>query len=207
MDGDGTFQAWNVKEQFGIAISYGRLQRYYHRWQQAEEIKAQSGVNISVNELVAIQNGENISLAPIAQHLILKSACIQAGSGENNPAQLLTLQRIANNQFNQEMAKAKNELEQRRQNLRAKEIELKQPDPKASNVIPLPANPAPAPSSTESTQSTTSAPSRTTASVQNPQLFEQPIHSAGPYIREYPEISSFAKGGPLDEPAARSAIS
>lgn len=112
-----------LREEFGIVISYGRLQRYYQHWQQTLLLKAQAGVQITVNEYIQFQNGVALPFSDLTQHLIYKAAFIQAAQPENHtPAKLLTLQRIANNPFNQKMASEKLELEKRKLVLREKQL-------------------------------------------------------------------------------------
>lgn len=112
-----------LRDEFGIAITYGRLQRYYHHWQQTLLLKAQTGASITVNEYIRFQNGEALPYPAITQHLIQKAAFIQAANPENHtPARLLTLQRIANNPFNQRIAAEKADLEKRKLALREREL-------------------------------------------------------------------------------------
>jgi hypothetical protein len=112
-----------LRDEFGIVISYGRLQRYYQHWQQTLLIKTQSGVQIGVNEFIQFQNGEALPFSDLTHHLIYKAAFIQAAQPENHtPAKLLALQRIANNPFNQEIAREKLDLEKRKLVLREKQL-------------------------------------------------------------------------------------
>lgn len=110
-----------LRDQFGVVITYGRLQRYYQRWQETQLIKAQSGVTIGVNELISLQNGAALPIPALAHHLIQKAACIQAAQPNQTPARLLSLQRIASHDFNQKMAREKSELEKRKQACREAE--------------------------------------------------------------------------------------
>jgi hypothetical protein len=121
---NSTFEKTRVllRDHFQIQISYKRLHTYYHRWQHTVRLKEETGVAMSVTEFISLQNGDALPFSLVTQYLIQKFACQEAASGENTPAQLLTLQRIANYPFQCEIARERVELEKQKQELRQQQF-------------------------------------------------------------------------------------
>ena len=84
-------------EGFGIKVSRSPLQRLWAKTARVERINARiaSGQRLTVNEFDAINAGEKADLAEEIHQAILEDTHALATSGENTPAQLLALQRLA----------------------------------------------------------------------------------------------------------------
>src|SRR5687768_9108843 len=84
-------------EGFGIKVSRSPLQRLWAKTARVERINARiaSGQRLTLNEFDAINAGEKLDLAEEIHEAILEDTHELALSGENNPTQLLALQRLA----------------------------------------------------------------------------------------------------------------
>ena len=84
-------------EGFGIKVSRSPLQRLWAKTARLERINARiaSGQRLTLSEFDAITAGEIADLAEEIHQAILEDTYAQATSGENTPAQLLALQKLA----------------------------------------------------------------------------------------------------------------
>lgn len=109
-----------AKEHFAV-IKRHRLFTWWHREDQRRALNAYLplGQRLAAAEFLDLLNGQALPWSELMHGRILRAAFLLSGEEEEQtPAKLLSLQRIANNEFHQEIVREKLELEKRRQNLR-----------------------------------------------------------------------------------------
>jgi hypothetical protein len=118
---------------------YIRRHRLF-RWWQLEHDRRQLNANIpseshlTAGQFLDLLNGQSLPWADLMHTRILQAGYLMIGSGDQTPSRLVTLQRIANNQFNQQIAREKLELAKRSLAVRQTQMELKRSFPNPNHT-------------------------------------------------------------------------
>lgn len=111
------------KEHFA-PIKRHRLYTWWHREDLRRQLNASlpAASRLAAAEFLQLLNGQTLPWSELMQARILRAAFLLTDEAEEQtPSKLATLQRIANNEFNQEMARERLDLEKRRVALREKQ--------------------------------------------------------------------------------------
>lgn len=111
-----------AREHFA-PIKRHRLYTWWHREDMRRQLNAHlpERSRLAAAEFLQLLNGQTLPWSGLMQARILRAAFLLTEEEDQTPSKLLALQRIANNEFNQEMAREKLGLEKRRQALREKQ--------------------------------------------------------------------------------------
>lgn len=128
-----------AKEHFAV-IKRHRLYTWWHREDQRRALNAHlpPAHQIAAAEFLDLLNGQALPWSDLMHARILRAAFLLSNEEEQTPSKLLSLQRIANNEFHQEIAREKLDLEKRRQNLRELQAQAKNQSNSSAAATPRP---------------------------------------------------------------------
>ena len=106
-----------------ISIPRHKLYAWWHREKDRRNLNVHlsEAQQLDMTAYLDLLNGQSLPWAALLHHHIYKAAFAVICSEEHTPAQLLTLQRIANNQFNQRITTEKIQLSNRVLDLRERQ--------------------------------------------------------------------------------------
>ena len=111
-----------------IAIKRHKIVRWFHLESERRQMNRHlpQEFQITLENFIDLQNGAALPWPALMHQLILRAATLLTFRDDNTPAQLVALQRIANNPLKSEIAREKLDLERRRQSLREQQFQFRQ---------------------------------------------------------------------------------
>lgn len=128
-------------EGFGIQTSRKVLETFRQRAAMAEALSALAAEHLADADYIALINGDELPYHQATQHLIQKAACELAAKNDNTPVDLYRLMRVANNPHNQQLARERAQLNERKVALAERKQQLREQQTRAKEEAQKPQGP------------------------------------------------------------------